>query len=199
MVPFEHYVKIKDNYCICYFGYCDEYLLLLELLLPKIEEKLSGLNLFIGCKDNNINLFNNREKVLPISVLKTRKSEFAHIKELQFNGINHPIEELVNEIDVNLKFNIDKKIDNYKKAVIITHGFYPTNPMTSNQIKTASSLVKDLNIEINGNWRDADVVIGVESIALIKAAIAGIRTIIVPNGIGTQFYKNMFNLEVLGD
>ncbi len=199
MVPFEHYVKIKDNYCICYFGYCDEYLLLLELLLPKIEERLSGLNLFIGCKDNSINVLHNREKILPISTLKARKHEFAHIKEIQFDGQHHPIEQLINEIGVDLKFNINRKVNKSKKAVIITHGIYPTNPMTMDQIKKASTKIKDLDIEINGSWRDANVVIGVESIPVIQAAMAGIRTILVPNGIGTEFYKNIFNLELIGN
>ncbi len=39
MISFIEYAKISDNYCICYFGYADEYLVQLRMLQPILERE----------------------------------------------------------------------------------------------------------------------------------------------------------------
>lgn len=202
MIDFESYAKIKNNYCICYFGQCDEYLVLLEALKPFIEKSFSGLNFFIGCKDESYHVFSNKENVLPISLLKEKKSNFAHIKELTCDGNSngHPIDNFLKESGVK---NIQLKSSGYektKKATIVQSGFYPTNPINERQTKYAKKIAMDqgFEVDISLNTDHSGLVFGVESLGLAKACIAGIPVYLFDTGIGSSFYKELFpNIKIL--
>jgi hypothetical protein len=201
MIAFEDYVKIKNNYCICYFGPCNEYLVLLELLRPKIEASFPGMNFYIGCKDSCLPFLSNRNKILPISELKVRKKEFAHIKELQYNNQGHPIQNILEESEIeNIVLGSLNFGDRNNKAIIVSENTYPTNPMNSRQITTATRIAESRGfyVEISNDWRNAGLVIGVESEAVIRSAHAGVATILSDTGVGTNFYKKIFpDLELL--
>ena len=92
MIGLTNYAKIKNNYCVCYFGYSDEYLVQLRLTKPYMSKAFSGLNIYIGCKDSSISFLDGMEHVLKLTEIKARKPDFAHIAELRYDGgSDHPI------------------------------------------------------------------------------------------------------------
>ena len=202
MIAFEEYVKIKNNYCICYFGYCNEYLVLLEILRPYIEAAFPGMNFYISCKDDCLSFLSDHTKVLPISELKIRKKEFAHIKELKNDGKKHPIQDILEQSDIELpKINLQNN-QTTSKAIIVKENTYPTNPLTSKQIQTATRIAesKGFQVEVSNDWNNSGLVIGVESEAVLRAAYYGIPVILADNGIGTDFYSKLFpTLTILPD
>jgi len=201
MIGFEEYAQIKNNYCLCYFGQCNEYLVLLELLRPRIEAAFPGMNFYIGCRDDAVQVLQTRDKVLPIAELKIRKNEFAHIKELKYEDGKHPIQDILFGSDVTnvvLRHLPDDKDSG--KAVILTHNTYPTDPMNGRQIDIARRIAetRGLEVEISNDWENAGLVIGVECPELVWAGHAGIPIILAETGIGADFYKKLFpSMEIL--
>lgn len=200
MISMSDYAIIKNNYCICYFGYCEEYLIQLKLLRPYLERKFPGLNIFLSCKDDFFHLIDQSEKTLKLSEIKLHKSKFAYIREIQFNGHTHPVEDLMIESNI-LKYHIaDPKEIKTNNFIICTKSSYPTNPLSTTQITTLKRMAYDLKLEpiIDDDIKGAGMVAGVESYSLYQAASQGIPTILVPTGIGTRLYKNMFpNSQIL--
>lgn len=202
MIAFEEYVKIKNNYCICYFGYCNEYLVLLELLRPCIESTFPGMNFYISCKDDCLSFLSDHTKVLPISELKIRKKEFAHIKELKNDGKKHPVQDILEQSNIKLPIFDLQNNQITSKAIIVNENIYPTNPLTSKQIQTAIRIaeLRGFQVELSNDWNNSGLVIGVESEAVLRAAHFGIPVILADNGIGTNFYSKLFpNLTILPD
>lgn len=201
MIEFSKYAKIKDHYCICYFGYSDEYLVQLRLLKPVIERHLPGLKLFLGCKDEKWPILGEFEAILRVSELKSRRVEFAHIWELKFDGEVHPVEKLLSEAGItHCSVRHDLNPEHTQKAVIVTQGSYPTKPLEMRQIELLKRKLQEEGffVEVDTDYKDAGVVAGVESVPLFEAAASGVRTILVPTGVGTRLYKLMFpNGEVL--
>jgi len=196
MIGFENYCKIKNNYCICYFGNSDEYLVMLELLRPKVENAFLGMNFFIGCRDESVSVLDNPDyKIMPISKLKILKDTFAHIKELKCDRDVHPVAEIMKNSGItDLEVPI-RQTERTTRAVIYTHGSFPTGPLTAEQIQNARQLAKSRgfhDIDVNTSWRNCGLAIGVESVGLIKCAAFGIPTVLVPTGIGTPLVKTMF-------
>jgi len=70
----------------------------------------------------------------------------------------------------------------------------PTKPLTNVQIDKAKSMcqAEGYFADIDGDVTGAGWVIGVESIALFQAATQGIKTSLIPTGVGTDLYKAMF-------
>ena len=195
MIRFSEYAKICTNYCICYFGYSDEYLVQLRLLQPIIERKMKGLNIFIGCRDEKVGILNGFDRVLKISDLKVRKDDFAHIRELQYNGETHPIEDLMSEVgDQFWSLNIEAQKERTVKCVIITKSNHPTSSLLEKQTKTLSIMAKEegYTVELDSDIDNAGLVMGVESYGLYEAASRGVETRLVPSGVGTRLYKRMF-------
>lgn len=189
MINFNEYARIKDRYCLCYFGPSDEYVVQLMLLRPVIERELPGLEIHIGCKDELANF----PRSMKLSEIKVRRSEFAHIKDVRFNGKTHPIEDLLNESNIqNWDVSVPIQEDHTVKCVVITRGNYPTKPLESRQIEACRKMFKNYEVEIDGNIDHAGMVIGVESKELFLAASRGVRTKLIPTGIGSCLYKRMF-------
>ncbi len=201
MIKFQDYARIKNNYCLCYFGQCNEYLILLELLRHRIEEQFPGMNFYISCKDEVKDVFTTNEKIFSISELRLHKNNFAHIKELKYEDGKHPIRNILETSDVTnflLRSNFEES--NTTKAVIVTHNTYPTNPMTQKQIDLAKNIAlsRGFEPEVSEDWSNSGLVIGVESTSLIRAAYSGIPSVLVDNGVGGDFYKMMFpTIELL--
>jgi acyl CoA:acetate/3-ketoacid CoA transferase alpha subunit len=53
--------------------------------------------------------------------------------------------------------------------------------------------------EINTSVQNSGLVIGVESVELFEAAGMGITTTLIPTGVGTRLYKNMFSKSNIMD
>jgi len=201
MIRFTNYANICNNYCICYFGYSDEYLVQLKLLQPIIERHMKGLNIYLGCRDEKVGILSGCERILKIADLKVRKDDFAHIRELQYNGSTHPIEDLMKEVgDIDYRINPSIQGDRTVKCVIITKSNHPTSSLLEKQTKTLSIMAKEegYSVEFDSDISNSGLVMGVESYGLFEAASRGIETRLVPTGVGTRLYKRMFpNSKVL--
>jgi hypothetical protein len=201
MIAFKDYAKIKNNYCLCYFGQCDEYLLILDFLRPKILEKFPGINFFIGCKDSSCDVLKNSDYVLSKTSLKVKKREFAHINEIHNKSDGHSIEDLLKDCDIE-DYTLRENVDEPKtvKAVIVNESSFPTSPMIESQLNRAEKIAeaKGFEVAFDGDWENSGLVIGVESPELVRAAMLGIPTIIADTGVGTNFYKKLFpSMEIL--
>lgn len=188
------YAKIKDNYCISYYGHSDEYLIQLRLLKNLIQNKFNGINLYFGCKDEKIHLLGN-QPVMKSTEIKAKRKDFAQIKTIEFNGETHPIEDLLIESGIiNFEINVPEILEHSDKMMITTHGNYPTTPLTQKQINLLKKIGNKAgySVEVNTDWRDAGWVAGVESVGLFEAAGSGIKTTLVNTGIGKRLYKFMF-------
>jgi len=197
MISFTDYAKIANNYCICYFGYADEYLVQLRLLKPLLEKAFPEINIYYGCKDEKTHILGDCERILKLSELKIRKTEFAHISEIKSNGETHPIEDLLIGAGIT-KFALDiPKATKTDKCVIISSGCFPTKPLEKDRIDRLKKRTP-MHCEIDTDISGAGLVMGVESAALCEAAARGIETVLVPTGTGLRLYKNMFpNLQVV--
>lgn len=194
MIQFNKYAKTKDKYCLCYFGNSDEYLVLLEFIKPLIEKTLSGLEVHIGCKDNKIDIIKNCNSVMKLSEIKVRRDDFGHLKEIRYNGLTHPIEDLLKECGID-KTNIDLPQNVITtKCVIISKGNYPTKDLEQRRIKILEKIAIDRGYspEIDTDATNSGLVMGVESVGLFRAAVSGIETKLVPTGIGACLYKKLF-------
>ena len=199
MIKLSQYAKVKNNYCFCYFGYSDEYLVQLRLLKPIIEKHFPGINLCLGCKDDKTHLLRGCEPILKISEIKINRHNFAHIREIRMKE-SHPIEDLLVESDITnfvVQDTILPKITDL--CVVIKDGAYPTKPIERNDMNCLKLWItnQEYKVEIGTDITNASWVVGVESVALFEAAAKGIRTTLVPTGVGTRLYKLMFpNSEV---
>lgn len=194
MIGYAQYSKVKDNYCICYFGHADEYLIQLKLLKDVMKTNFQGLNIYFGCRDEKVHLLCDCS-VLKITQIKARKADFAHIKELKADGQSHPVEDLLLGSGVTNMFITDKQESETTKCIIVTKGVFPTGNLGENQIKSLETMAKDQGYCVSideKNVEGAGWVIGVESPQLFEAAGRGVRTTLVPTGVGTRLYKNMF-------
>jgi len=200
MIGYEQYARVKNNCCICYFGYSDEYLVQLRLLKPVIEHTLPGLRITLCCKDEKLPLVGDCETVR-LSEIKLKKQSFAYLSELTFNGSMHPVEDLLVEIGVrtvNLGVPQRERLNN--RCVIVTKGNYPTGPLTQSQIAWLHTMARQEGYEVfvDEDWQNSSLVMGVESVQLFEAAAHGVQTRLVSTGVGTRLYKMLFpNGEVL--
>lgn len=195
MIDFNKYAKIKDNYCICYFGPSDEYVFQLKLLKPVFEREFPGIKIFIGCRDDKTNILDGCNDILKVSDLKMRRFEFCHLHEIRYNQKTHPIEDFLVESSIrNVAITNEVKKEHTNRCVIISQGSYPTVSLTSTQIDLLKRQVVSEGFEpvISNDIEGAGLVIGVESLGLFKAASLGIKTKLVPTGIGARLYKLMF-------
>jgi len=194
MIGYAQFSKVKDHYCICYFGHADEYLIQLRLLQKKMEREFKGLNIFFGCKDDKVHLLEGCPGVLKISQIKERKHEFAHIKEIKSDGRTHPIEELLVESGMTNLFVTDKAEATTNKCVIVTRSVLPTGNLGTQEINDLerTARAKGFSVSFDSGIEGAGWVVGVESPQIFEAAGRGVRTTLVPTGVGTRLYKAMF-------
>jgi hypothetical protein len=188
------YVERINNYCISYFGPIDEYIIQLEALRPIIESQLNGINIIIACKDE---LAKNMSNSISSNDIKHIKEKSVYIRELRCDFVHHPILSLLEESNIKIpenSFPIKEIIT--KMAVVISSGINPpTEPLSQERLDTAISYCRNLKYEVavDGDIRNAGLVVGVESAKLYKAAVNGIQTRLIPTGIGTNLYKLMFS------
>ena len=125
MIGYEQYARIKDNYCLCYFGYSDEYLVQLKLLKPVLEQHFPGLNICLGCKDDKAHLLRDSGHVLLLSQIKMERRSYGYIREICFNSQTHPVEDLLVESGIKeLNLDFPRKARTNNLCVIITEGAY---------------------------------------------------------------------------
>ncbi len=87
--PLTHYAKIKDNYCIGYFGQDDEVLTNLCKARNSLEDKFPGLKIYLVCNDEKIDLF-KEARLISKSNLEENHKNFAY-----YRVIKESVEELL--------------------------------------------------------------------------------------------------------
>jgi len=101
-MPLERYAKVKDKYCVCYFGPSPQYLAQLVAVRPYIETELKGLEIYIGYRDDLLYVVEKEERIVPQSKIKERKHHFGYIRDLRYNPNDHPIEFFLTESNLTL-------------------------------------------------------------------------------------------------
>lgn len=197
MIDFDNYVKIKNNYCICYFGQSNEYIVLLENILPYIKKQYKEINFYLSCKDECFKFLKGSDNLVKLSEIRENKHKFAYIKEIKSNTTRHPIECFLEECKVDIPIlSSELKERENSEALIITKGFFPTKNLNefeiSKLVKIANS--KNFNYSLDVNVLNPSMVLGVESVELVNAAINGQDVYLTNTGLGTELYKKLFPL-----
>jgi hypothetical protein len=176
---------VKDRYCIYYVGFCNEYLLILYYLRPAIEAELPGIQIYL-C-GNNLPPGN---RIFELSELEAKRKEMAYVRELTCDLVHHPVEELLKESSLTLKYWMPPAIKLCRNnCIICPDGKIPTKSLTSKQIEKIKLTTHG---EVGDDIENKDWIVGVENEQLFKAAFNGVRTTLVPTGVGTNLYKKLF-------
>jgi hypothetical protein len=164
-------------------------------LRPAIEQELPGIQIWICCPDRLSYLVEKEDRIILASALDANKKEFAHIRQLRGDHVNHPIWNLLEESQLVLpdlrppQINRDRKI-----CAIWPSGNSPTKSLNGQQIESLMRLARDkgYSTTIEGNPDECGWIIGVENETLFRAGVKGIRTSLVPTGVGARLYQKMF-------
>lgn len=81
-MPLPLYAKIKDRYCIGYFGQSEKTLADLKKARPLIEKELPGIQIYICCEDEMASLLSGEERIILRSQLQEKVKEIAYFREL---------------------------------------------------------------------------------------------------------------------
>jgi hypothetical protein len=194
MIPFPEYARIKNNYCLAYFGYSNEYLVQMRQIRPLLERRFPGLSIHLCGKDDFVHLL-GRDRVVKLSEIKIRKKDFAHICELSY-AARHPVEQLLEDSGITDWTVCREVAETTSLAVIVTKGFHPTKSLEQRTIDHLARIAgsSGYDVQIGGDASTAGWVLGVESVDVFEAAGAGRKTTLVPTGAGIQLYKRMFPL-----
>jgi hypothetical protein len=93
MIPLPKYVKIKDNYCVGYFGKEDEVILALKKARPFIEQELPGIKVYICCLDEKKHLLEGEDNFFGQDELRHRLADMAYFRNLPDGGVKELLEE----------------------------------------------------------------------------------------------------------
>ena len=201
------YVKIKDNYCICYFGHQTAYLVQLRILRPFIEQALPKLRLYICCNDEYLYLFEDEPRIVAHSQID--KKQFAFIRELVANK-DHVIENLLKESDIAIPALPQTNKDGV--CLILPEGIPPVKSVSVQMLEKYARLRglepivvgSDVNASMQsivyrpkGEERlrlakQAKIAIGVECDLLYLTGFYGGRTVLMSNSCGLDFYRKLF-------
>ncbi len=125
--------------------------------------------------------------------MNDRKFEFAFIRELKSDLVNHPVLEFVEESGVEVE-PPPPESEGTVKCVIWASGIHPTGNMPDYAIEEWRIKASKLGyqVQVGGDTNHAGWVIGVESLPLYQAACKGTKTTLIDTGIGGRLYKKWF-------
>lgn len=197
-IPLFQYAQIKDNYCFAYYGSCNEYLVQLLYIRDFLEDAFQGTNIYISCRDNVQHLVEGHKNIIFKSNIQESKKQLAYIREITSNCKDHPILSILEECDIQIKHK-PQIFSEFKNYLICPQGSESTSPLTIDQIKFLEHYCNNKGYKKATSIVDAGWVLGTECEDLYRAAAKGIKTSLVPTGIGTTFYKKLFcpNGEIL--
>jgi len=89
MIPLSEYAKAYNNICIYYFGDSINFINSLIDSQKIYKENFPDIKVFICCKDELFETFENKENMICRSDLIKSKNKFAYIREVNpnFNNI----------------------------------------------------------------------------------------------------------------
>lgn len=196
-IPLTQYAKIKNKYCISYYGNSNEYLVQLKFVRPHIERVYPGIQLYLACKDETFYLLEDEPRTLKRS--EYCKDNFAYTRELNCDMHSHPVEQILKESNIS-KIPFNTTLMTGTNCCIYPRGALPTKSLTQSQIQQVMIYArsKNMNPVLEGDLQTASCVIGVENEYTSLAPIKGIKTILVPTGIGENLYKSLYsNIDIL--
>jgi hypothetical protein len=189
MMRLDSYIQTKDIYGLCYLGPSEEYLIQLDALRPYLEKQFPDIQLVLICRDKSLSRFSHLRNICGISDVQ------CQYQELKYDGMGkHPVEMMLKDCGI-VSYPIEMAASlRTTRCVIITRGNHPTKPLTMPQIEKLTKMGRDegYEVEVDANIATAGLVMGVESLELFQAALAGVETRLVPTGVGTRLYKTMF-------
>lgn len=186
------YREVKDKYCVCYFGPCNEYVTMLLGLRKQAEAALPGIQIYIGCKEDLC----VEERTVPEAAVyqMTREpwgTHFGHIRELRCDMISHPVEQFFKDSQINLK-PVASVLDPGNRLLrLYPNGTDPTKSLTNTQAQTLIDKYtkQGYEVRLDGPWNDAGLIVGVECVSTWGAALAGKPVALCPSGLGTALFR----------
>lgn len=193
-IPLPQYAKIKDNYCIAYFGNNKEHLVQLKLLRPYMENTFPGVKVYLACREDSIYLLKNEERIITREELKESKNLFGYVRELLCDMQSNPVEEFMNESGITYGPLREQQISENRNCVLLTNGIQPVSSLTGNQIKAAIEYIRSTGVEpvLNEKENHYGWYVGVECEQLYEAAAEGKQITLIPTGFGENMFKKMF-------
>lgn len=94
-IRFPEYAKIKNKYCICYFGPDEKIIRQLKYLRPIFEKKFPSTEVYLCLRDQYVS--DCEEKTLKHSWIQENRKNFAYIRELTFNMKDDPVIDFLRE------------------------------------------------------------------------------------------------------
>lgn len=95
-IPYNDYVKLKNKYCVQYYGVEEHFLIQLIKLKSKIKLKYPEIDLYISCKDEFHQKYIN--DTIPKS--KTFNNQYAYVRKITYNNVSNPIELFAKESNI---------------------------------------------------------------------------------------------------
>ena len=159
-----------------------------------MEKTFPGIMVYLSCRDEHMYLLKNEERIISRNSLKENKNNFAYIREIYCNLIQHPIESFMNESDIKINTNLNKIVGIPSSCVLLTTCVPPVKPLTSTQINKIIDYLskKGLKPAINQPIDEFDLVVGVECDQLYEAGAKNKDLILIPTGFGENLFKSMF-------
>ena len=156
------------------------------------------IEVYIAVRDEAMIFLKDEVNVLSTAELKNHKRDFGYVREIatNLNG-EHPIYSFLKESSITIPTAREVLNEESKLCVICPTGVLPTKSMSSEQIRKEEQLAfySGFKVRVNDGWNDineAGYVVGVESPLLFEAASRGIKTKLIPTGLGTNLYNLMF-------
>lgn len=196
-LPFHHYKRVKNKYCIAYFGNHNDYILLLKFLRPYIERQFNGTQIYIACKDESFYLLQNEPRVVKKSEFD--KNNYCYVRYLTLNMTKniHPIYELLVESDIKTpKFEFINNLE-HKYFDICANAILPNKSITDIQKEKIISIFKNRGLIFSSDRENCHL-ISVENEIFTKNILSGIKCTLIDTGLGSKLYKLIFpSLEII--
>lgn len=171
MIALPAYAKIRDRYCIAYFGPADDYVWEMALVRPYLEGVFAGTQVYLAHRDGLVLPF---DRTLPRK--NYRKEHFGAVEELACDMRTHPVEALLHRngleapvVTAEARRQVDK--------------FLPDGVLPTRSLKVRP---------------DRPGVVGVECAEFVRLCWEGCRATLVDTGLGRGLLTRMFPfLEVI--
>lgn len=189
------YNEIKDQYCIAYFGHCNEYILLLKHLRPTFEAQFPGVTIHLAVRDTHLKLLGGEQHISSETMLYKEKHRYAYIYELKGDVNTHPVEQFVEESGIVVD-KIPLQNNGSNRMVICAKGMYPTPTLEHEQIQKLKAKNSLYIAEVDTDVKNAGLVVGTGNETFYRAALAGIPTMLVDCP-GAKLYAKLFHGKII--
>lgn len=95
-IPYNDYIKLKNKYCVQYYGVEECFLIQLIQLKKVVKTKYPEIEFYISCKDEFHQIY--KEDTIPKS--KTVNNEYAYVRKITYDNVNNPIHLFAKESEI---------------------------------------------------------------------------------------------------